>query len=484
MRVRVEHAAAHRRAGRLAGCGRARRPLRCRCGRDGAPRRARRCGCRRPGSTTRRRGAGSRARIRSSPLRSTEIERKPLVGRRGAVVVPDLGLAAGAPHSPRAIAHRDAVDVERLAVQREVAGDPARLVDVGTVVERRRLTREQRLAQRLEGEIERQVVVVAAEAEHAAGLEAAEPHAAVQVRGVEQVRWLGQRLVPAPLERGQLPRHRGRVVDHEHATELDAHVRPERRIEVPEQVALGHHPREPDGLRPPRVVGLGRVELVVLGHEPPVVGCVGHVVVSSWRSRTGVRWRSASAPIPERISSVSRAGLAQAVGEDRGGGQRTLLDRGADGLPRGLDGVERSPQQRTDLVELLPRELRPQSLRFSQVLQQPGDALGARSRRSRRRARGPRRRGGRRARRRTPSCSARRRRRTGSGAGNVDALGLGEQLGQQARVQRVVHQLPRDLAPAVTRPQPGEGADGGAELGEDPEVAEPGRVDRCPLARS
>ena len=61
-----------------------------------------------------------------------------------------------------------------------------------------------------------------------------------------------------------------------------------------------------------------------------------------------------------------------------------------------------------------------------------------------------------------------------------DALGIGEHLGQQARVQRVVHELPRDLAPPVTGPQPGEGADGGAELGEDAEVAEPGRVDRVP----
>ena len=59
-----------------------------------------------------------------------------------------------------------------------------------------------------------------------------------------------------------------------------------------------------------------------------------------------------------------------------------------------------------------------------------------------------------------------------------DTLGLGEHLGQQARVQRVVHQLPRDLAPRVTGPQPGEGADGGAELGEHAEVAEAGRVDR------
>ena len=217
VRVRVEHAAAHRPAGSLGGCGRARRPPRCRCGRDGARRRARRCGCRRPGSTRRRRGAGSRAgpgrrpcdRPRSRGSRSSD-DAVPWS-------YPILGWRPGAPHSPRTIAHRDAVDVERLAVQREVAGDPTRLVDVRAVVERRRLTGEQRLAERLEGEVERQVVVVAAEAEHAAGLEAAEPHPAVQVRGVEQVRRLGQRFVPAPLERGQLPRHGGRVVDHEHA---------------------------------------------------------------------------------------------------------------------------------------------------------------------------------------------------------------------------------------------------------------------------
>ena len=84
----------------------------------------------------------------------------------------------------------------------------------------------------VEGEVERQVVVVAPEAEHATGLEAAEPHPAVEVLRVEQVGRLGERLVPAPLEGGQLPRHDRGVVDHHHATELDAHVGPERRVEV------------------------------------------------------------------------------------------------------------------------------------------------------------------------------------------------------------------------------------------------------------
>ena len=42
----------------------------------------------------------------------------------------------------------------------------------------------------------------------------------------EEVGRLGERLVPAPLERGQLPRHGRGVVDHQNAAELDVHVRP------------------------------------------------------------------------------------------------------------------------------------------------------------------------------------------------------------------------------------------------------------------
>ena len=168
--------------------------------------------------------------------------------------------------------------------------------------------RQQRLAQGLEREVERQVVVVAPEPEHAAGLEALQPHAAVQVRGVEQVRRLGQRLVPAPLERGQLPRHRGGVVDHEHAAELDAHVRPERR-DRSTRAGCARAPstrtrRSPsttgrrsraDGTDRPRGRDPSRRVASVMASCPPGA------------RRTGVRWRSASAPIAERIDAVSRA---------------------------------------------------------------------------------------------------------------------------------------------------------------------------------
>src|SRR5262249_24889715 len=92
-----------------------------------------------------------------------------VVARGGPVVVADLGLAAGAAHPPRPVAHGDAVDVHLLAVEGEAAGDVTGLVDVGAVVERRFLPGQQGSADGLEREVEREVVVLAAEAEHAAG---------------------------------------------------------------------------------------------------------------------------------------------------------------------------------------------------------------------------------------------------------------------------------------------------------------------------
>ena len=205
--------------------------------------------------------------------------------------------------------------VDLLAVEHEAAGDPSRLVDVRAEVERRFPAREQRRAQRLEGHVERHVVVVAAEAVHATELVALEEHAFGQVVRVEQVGRCGQRLVPAPAVDGQLPRHDRGVVDDEQPAELDAEVGAERGVEVAEQVALGDRPREPDRLGPPRVVRLGRMELVVGRDEAPLVGqfsgrclgrCVGHEVSpASWS--TGVTWRSASTPIADRMSAVSRA---------------------------------------------------------------------------------------------------------------------------------------------------------------------------------
>ena len=110
-----------------------------------------------------------------------------VVGRRGGVVVPDLGLPVRSADAPGAIAHRDAVDVHLLAVEREAPGDAPGLVDVRAEVERRFLARQQRRAQRLERDVERHLVVVGAEAVHAAELVALEEHALRQVVGVEQV---------------------------------------------------------------------------------------------------------------------------------------------------------------------------------------------------------------------------------------------------------------------------------------------------------
>ena len=343
-----------------------------------------------------------------------------------------------------------------LAVQREVAGDAPRLVDVGTVVERRLLARQQRLAEGLEGEVERQVVVVAPEAEHAAGLEAAEPHPAVEVRRVEQVGRLGERLVPAPLEGGQLPRHDRGVVDHEHAAELDAHVRPERRIEVPEQLALGHHPREPDGLGPPGIVGLGRVELVVLRARDPTRRLAGR----SWRRSS---WQLAHRcevaigerrPSPPASIAVSRAAWRRQYGRTARAVERSLLDRRAQTRDarsrrrRPAGRAARRARRAPASSNCGPR--RSASRRYLRRRATPLARVAAKSSTSG----DARRRGGRasatsNAHDRSPSSSA----SVSGGGSSANPSASASASASNARVQRVVDQLPRDLAPRVAGAQ-------------------------------
>src|SRR5262245_17022260 len=89
-----------------------------------------------------------------------------VLGRGRAVVVADLGLTTRAPHPPGAVAHRDAVDLEGLAVEPEAPLDAPRLIDVRPVVEGRFLAGQERSAERLEREVERELVPLAAEAEY------------------------------------------------------------------------------------------------------------------------------------------------------------------------------------------------------------------------------------------------------------------------------------------------------------------------------
>ena len=155
-------------------------------------------------------------------------------------------------------------------MQHESPGHPTRLIDVVAVVERWCLARKHRLHQRVVDEIELDIVVLVAEAKLASVFFATQGHATEHVE-IAQIDLLRHRLMPVPIEHGNLPRqHRG-VVEDEHAAEIDADVRAKDRVPVPEQVAFGHHPRVPDGLGPPPVVGLGRVEHVVFGNQPPLI---------------------------------------------------------------------------------------------------------------------------------------------------------------------------------------------------------------------
>ena len=61
--------------------------------------------------------------------------------------------------------------------------------------------------------------------------------------------------------------------------------------------------------------------------------------------------------------------------------------------------------------------------------------------------------------------------------GHGHAGDLGQRLAEHARVQRVVDELPRDLAARVVGAQPRERADGGADLRENAEVAETFGID-------
>ena len=294
---------------------------------------------------------------------------------------------------------------------------------------------------------------------------------------------LGERLVPAPFERRQLPRHDRGVVDHEHAAELDAHVRPERRVEVAEQVALGHHPREPDRLGPPRVVGLGRVELVVGRDQAPVVGaCVGHGVASlvmhlAHRCEVAVGERAHRRAHDRRLARR----LTEAVGKHRIGGQRFVLDRGAHRQAAGCRRRRPPTEQTAELAHLERRELGPEAVGLPEVLDQPRDTFGARLREvvGERRQHDvaqiverdvvhPRVRGV------VGLVDGFR----GQWRFELDACCFGEHLSEQPCVQRVVHQLPRDLTALVARAQTREGADRRAGLREHAEVLKPIVVDR------
>ena len=171
--------------------------------------------------------------------------------------------------------------------------------------------------------------------------------------GVEQVGRLGERLVPAPLERRQLPRHDRGVVDHQHAAELDAHVgagTPDRssRAGCARAPSTRTRPSRSTTGRRSRVGGTGRPP----GSAPTRRRCESVTVsflLCSWR--TGVKWRSASEPIAGRMTAVSRAGLAEAVRRARPGAPSApLLDRGAQRAAPRLDVVDRPSEQRAELV--------------------------------------------------------------------------------------------------------------------------------------
>ena len=234
-----------------------------------------------------------------------------VLGRRRAGDVGGLAgpvLGAG---SPRAVAHGQAVDLDALAVDRDVAGDATELVEVVGRAERR-ADGGQRLGRHDAVEAEAQLeplAVVVAEVVGLRRLDDADRDAGGQ-HDVAQVgvgRQLQRRVVGAVED---VPRQPGRVVPHPGAAGHGADVRADHRVEPAAEPPLGGVEREPRRLRlPPAVAQLRRVQPVVVRAEG--------------RGRVPSRHQYPSA----RAAVSSTTGIDQAVRARRRSGLRPLAYR-------------------------------------------------------------------------------------------------------------------------------------------------------------
>ena len=192
-----------------------------------------------------------------------------VLGRRrtgdvGGLAGPGLGTG-----SPGPVAHGQAVDLDALAVERDVAGDAPELVEVVGRAERRADGR-QRLGRHHAVEAEAQLdplAVVVAEVVGLRGLDDADRHAGGQ-HDVAQVGVGGQRERREVGAVADVPREPGRVVPHPGAAGDGADVRADHRVQPPAEPAVGGVEREPRRLGlPPAIAQLGRVEAVVVRAE-------------------------------------------------------------------------------------------------------------------------------------------------------------------------------------------------------------------------
>ena len=222
------------------------------------------------------------------------------VGAAPAVVLPLLRTQV----PPRVIAHRVAVDGDLFAVQDEVAGDAAELVEmtglglaglaaalhapaVGDAHPRR--------VHRAPVEVEADDVavgegepVVLQRIEHLDALTTRE-------REVAQVALGGQRRVPVVDVVRRLEVEPRGVVEHEHPTAGDADGRPHVVVAPAAELALGVEEPEPERLVLPPVVRLGLVEVVVVE-----VGLVAFAELGLLRKH-----RHACTPFVRRVRSVT-----------------------------------------------------------------------------------------------------------------------------------------------------------------------------------
>ncbi len=202
--------------------------------------------------------------------------------------------------TPRAIAHRQRVDVDRLAVQLDLAGDVHRLVEVATSPERRHAQRVRVwCAQPFEDEVGLELAgIVSLYPVLRERLEHLDPVAVRQLDVTEVHR--------VAVDQRELARHllvqrgRGRV-PHPRAAVADALVEQHLVVEPSSQPPLGVVEGHPERLGLVRVIAV-RMELVVVSRQRDDLGS-GHV-------RAG-QLRSYIAPDDGRINRSSRTSRFQ-----------------------------------------------------------------------------------------------------------------------------------------------------------------------------
>ena len=227
-------------------------------------------------------------------------------------------VTARASHAPRPVAHGDAVDRDGLVVEDRLAPHPARLVDLRPVVGRRLPRVGHRREEGFELEVHADVLALVTEPVAGARLQAVEVHPPEGATHAAEVVQLGERLVPVPVVGRDLPGEHGRVVEHAHPAELHADVGPHHEVPVAHETTLGHHPREPGGPRPPRLVVGRQVRSAVLREQSPLAAHrkSQHLSIRDLRGLAGRRRCGTVGPRP---SSARWPRACEYPEADRGG---------------------------------------------------------------------------------------------------------------------------------------------------------------------